>query len=178
MTTYNLQEMDKMAMVKNWLGRKGLHYIESLTEGEKDKCGILEGLFDMLATKFRSQYNQIMKLLQFRQLHRIEGEGVDEWMGRLHVAAAECGYKEIDRQLKEQFIHGLNNKGMLGKIIKELTIKSNDEQTTSEGVLAWAKGVEAQRVQGMILDNIMETCQFDKVKKNPQSKKQAGQNHA
>ena len=97
LTTYNLQGMDKIAMVKNWLGRKGLHYIESLTEGEKEKCGTLEGLFDTLATKFRPQYNQTIKSLQFRQLHRIEGEGVDEWMGRLHVMAAECGYKEIDR---------------------------------------------------------------------------------
>ena len=34
--------------------------------------------------------------------------------GRLHVVAAECNYREIDRQLKEQFIHGLNDKVMLG----------------------------------------------------------------
>ena len=31
LSTYNAQEQDKIAMVKNWLGRKGLHYIESLT---------------------------------------------------------------------------------------------------------------------------------------------------
>ena len=125
----------------------------------------------MLASKFRPQYNQTIKSLQFRQLHRIEGEGVDEWMGRLCMAAMECGYKEIDRQLKEQFIHGLNDKGMLGKIIKELTIKSNNEQTTSEGVLAWAKRVEAQKAQASILNDITETCQFDKVKIAPQIKK-------
>ena len=105
LTTYNLQEMDKIAMVKNWLGRKGLHYIESLTKGEKEKCGTLEGLFDTLGTKFRPQYNQTIKLLQFRQLHGIEGEGVDEWIGRLSMAAVECDYKEIDMQLKEEFIH-------------------------------------------------------------------------
>ena len=39
---------------------------------------MLEGLCDMLAAKFRSQYNQTIKLLQFRQLHRTEGEGLDE----------------------------------------------------------------------------------------------------
>ena len=89
-------------------------------------------------------------------------------MGRLHVAAAECGYKEIDKQLKEQFIHSLNDKGMLSKIIKELTSKSNDEQTTSEGVLAWAKRVEAQRAQATILNNNMETHQPHKVKIAPQ----------
>ena len=44
---------------------------------------MLEGLFDMLGAKFRPQYNQTIKSLQFRQLHRVEGEGVDEWMGRL-----------------------------------------------------------------------------------------------
>ena len=124
----------------------------------------------MLTAKFRPQYNQTIKLLQFRQLHRTDGEGVDEWMGRVCVEAAECGYKEIDRQLMEQFIHCLNDKGMLGEIIKELTSKSNDEQTTSEGVLAWAKGVKAQRAQAVILNDIMETCQFDKVKIATQSK--------
>ena len=103
-------------------------------------------------------------------MHIGEGEGVDEWMGRLCMVAEECGYKEIDRQLKEQFIHGLNNKDMLGKIIKELTTKSNDEQTTSEGVLVRVRRVEAQRAQATILNNITETCQFDKVKIAQQTK--------
>ena len=53
LSTFNAQETDKIAMVKNWLGRKGLHYIESLIEGEKEVCSMLEGLFDTLATKFR-----------------------------------------------------------------------------------------------------------------------------
>ena len=59
------------------MGRKGLHYIKNLTEGEKERCGMLEGLYDMLAAKFRPQYNQTIKSLQFRQLHRVQGEGVD-----------------------------------------------------------------------------------------------------
>ena len=37
--------------------------------------------------------------------------------------AAECNYKEIDHLLKEQFIHGLNNKMMLDEVIRELTKK-------------------------------------------------------
>ena len=85
------------------------------------------------------------------------------------MVAVECGYKKIDRQLKEQFIHNLNDKSMLGKFIKELTIKSNDKQTTSEGVLALVKRVKAQRAQAVILNNITETCQFNKVKIAPQS---------
>ena len=53
LSTYNIEEMDKIAMVKNWLGRNRLHYIESLMEGEKETCGMLEGVVDTLATRFR-----------------------------------------------------------------------------------------------------------------------------
>ena len=68
------------------------------------------------------------------------------------MAAAECGYKEVDRQLKEQFIHGLNDKIMLDKIIRELTSRTSNVQMTRKDVLAWAKRVKAQRVQAALLN--------------------------
>ena len=124
----------------------------------------------MLAIKFKPQYNEIVKSLQFRKLYRLENESADEWMGRLCVVAAECNYREIDRQLKEQFIHGLNDKCMLDEIIRELTSKNNDEQVTSEGMLIRAKRIEVQRAQATILNNITESCQFNKVKVTQKSK--------
>ena len=96
LSTYNAQEQDKVAMLKNWLGRKGLHYIKSLTEGEKEACNILQGLPNTLAAKFRLQFNETIKSLQFRKLYRLEGESAEEWMGRLCIAVAECNYREID----------------------------------------------------------------------------------
>ena len=66
LSTYNAQEQDKIAIAKNCLGRKWLHCIESLTEGEKQACNTLQGLLDTLATKFRPQFNQRIKSLQFR----------------------------------------------------------------------------------------------------------------
>ena len=36
LATYNAQEADKIPMVKSWVGRKGLHYIETLTENKKN----------------------------------------------------------------------------------------------------------------------------------------------
>ena len=66
----------------------------------------LEGLFDTLCNKFKPQYNETIKLLQFRKLYRYEDENVEEWMERLCIAAVEYNYQEIDRQFKEQFIHG------------------------------------------------------------------------
>ena len=72
--TYNAQEQDKIALVKSWLGRKGLHYIENLTEAEKQACNTLQGLFDTLAKKIRPQFNETIKLLQFRKLYRFQGK--------------------------------------------------------------------------------------------------------
>ena len=95
-------------------------------------------------------------------------------MGYLCMAVTECGYKEIDRQLKEQFIHGLNDKVMLDKNIRELTSKTSSQLMTSKDILAWAKGVKAQRAQASILNDITETKTFDKVEKEPASKKYPG----
>ena len=117
---------------------------------------------------FRPQFNETIKLLQFRKLCRFKGKGAEEWMGRLHVAAVECNYREIDWQLKEQFIHPikeqLNNKIMVDEVIRELTTKSNNEQTTNEDVLSRAKRVEAQWAQAAILNDIIESHEFDKIK--------------
>ena len=83
LSMYNAQDQDKIAILKNWLGRKGLHYLESLTEAEKWACNTLQGLFDALATKFKPQFSKTIKSLQFRKLCRVEGESAEEWMGRL-----------------------------------------------------------------------------------------------
>ena len=74
LSTYNAHKEEKIVMVKHWLGRKGLHYLESLTEGEKQVCGTLQELIDILAEKFRPQYNETIKSLQFRKLCRSEGK--------------------------------------------------------------------------------------------------------
>ena len=78
LSTYNTPEHDKIAIVKNWLGRKGLNYTESITEAEKQTCNILQGLFDTLSTRFWLQFNETIKSLQFRKLCRSEDESAEE----------------------------------------------------------------------------------------------------
>ena len=129
---YNIPQAEQLLMVKNWLGRKGLPFKELLTASEKDRCSTLEGLFEILTNKFRPQFNEMIKSLQCYKLSRHNGEKTEEWMGRLWLSLIECNYKEIDRQLKEQFIHGLKDTEMLGEIIKELTKVHENEEITSE----------------------------------------------
>ena len=62
---------------------------------------------------------------------------------------------------------------MLEEVIRELTARNNDEQTTSEGVLVWAKRVEAQWAQAAILSDITELYQLDKIKMASKAQKVA-----
>ena len=80
------------------------------------------------------------------------------------LASVWCNYQEVDRQLKEQFIHGLNDKYMLQEIIKQLMATNNNDHITSGGMLAWAKMMEMQRAQAVVLDSFTESKQFDKIK--------------
>ena len=63
LSTYNTQQTDKLALVQNWLGRKGLQYLETLTNAEKETCNTLEGLFETLISlnpstmKWSSHFN-------------------------------------------------------------------------------------------------------------------------
>ena len=85
-------------------------------------------------------------------------------MGRLWLLAIECNYKELDRQLKEQFIYGLNDTDMLGEIIRKCTKIHENEEIISKNVLSWAKRVEAQRAQSAIMNSLTEVKEFDKLK--------------
>ena len=84
----------------------------------------------------------MIKSLQFHKLSRQNGENTEEWMGTLWQLATECNYKELDRQLKEQFIHALNDTDMLGEIIWKLTNIHENEEITSKNVLSWVKIVK------------------------------------
>ena len=76
---------------------------------EQERCTTTEGLFTTLNNKFKAQYNETITSLQFLKLGRQTNKNAEEWISRLRLAALECNYEEINRQLKEQFIHRLND---------------------------------------------------------------------
>ena len=49
LSTYNTP-VKQLAMVKNWLERKGLQFLEALTNEDNITCGTLEGLFETLVS--------------------------------------------------------------------------------------------------------------------------------
>ena len=55
----------------------------------------------ILNKKFKPQYNETIKSLQFHKLARQPYENAEECIGRPRLTVIECNYTEIDRQLKE-----------------------------------------------------------------------------
>ena len=94
-------------------------------------------------------------------------------MGKLGIATTECNYKEMDKQLKEQFIHGPND----SEIIKELTEIEENDNMTSEQVLVWHRRVEAQKAQSAILENVNKTKDFNKTVSRNRGQDKTGCNH-
>ena len=100
-------------------------------------------------------------MLQFCKLVRQHNESSGEWKGRLRIAAIECNYKEVDRQLKEQFIHGLNYSDKLAKIIRELAKIDENTMITSEQALVWAKRIQAHITQLAVINSLSEVKNYD-----------------
>ena len=63
---------------------------------------------------------------------------------------------------------------MLDKIIRELTSRTGNVLMTSEDELVWAKRVEAQRVQAVVLNDLTEIRAFNKIKKETEPKSTRG----
>ena len=124
----------------------------------------MEGLFTTLNNKFKPQYNLTINKLQLHQLGRQMNENAEELNVRIILVALECNYKDIDRQLKKQFIHRLNDNDMLADIMKELTKAEERMAVTSEHELVLVKRVAAQGAQSTIITSLRETKELDKTK--------------
>ena len=67
-------------------------------------------------------------------------------MKRVRLETEECEYIEQDRQIKDQFICGLDDEVMQTKIMSEIKAKSKTDNVTSKQVLMLAKQEEASMI--------------------------------
>ena len=72
----------------------------------------------------------------------------------LKTKVAECQYKEYERLLREQFISGLNDSGIISEILNEVAALKDIEDHMTEHVLLWVQRVEAQRAQKSALNKM------------------------
>ena len=88
-----------------------LHNYETLITKMNDICkaNIVKDRQNML---MENVDNQTIKSPQFCNIRKCKEENVEEWMKRVRVEAEKCEYQEQDRQIKEQFICGLDDEDM------------------------------------------------------------------
>ena len=55
----------KIAIIKNWLGRKDLQFLETLTQTEQERYHTKGDLFTTLKNKLKAQYNETIKSFNF-----------------------------------------------------------------------------------------------------------------
>ena len=156
MQAYDLNNEKKVSIIKNWLGREELQFIQTPTNAEKDTCKSATGLFNVLKEKFRLQHNKMVLLLQHWTQ---ENESTQEWMGRLCIKPTECNYKGHNKRLKEQLIHYIDNKSP-----KNVWLK-NTQEIYSEQVLMWTQSSEVQRAQKKVLDDLKSIKDFDHIQR-------------
>ena len=65
---YNLGQREGVSVIKNWVDREGLQLMAHLTKEEQDGCNDEKGLFENLRKKFKPQFNETIKSLQFCKL--------------------------------------------------------------------------------------------------------------
>ena len=157
---FNIIQIERVLIIKSWLGRQGLQLLETLMQEEQEECYDEEGLFKILNKKFRSQYSETRKSLQLYNVARHHDKSLEEWMGRPRTEAVECNFGEVDRQLKEQFIHGVNDSDKPTETIRGPTKSNENMMIPSEHVLVWVKRIKAQGPQAAVISSLHEVKNF------------------
>ena len=166
--TYELTDEEKVPVTKNWLGMEGLQLIKTCTNEEKEKCKTAKGLFSIISHRSKPFHYRIMLLLHHCKWKRKSHESAQEWMVRLWTKTTDCNYNEYDRRLARLFIHGLDDEGLISKLLREVLALENIDEPTSEWVLLWAQMLESWRAQKEAPDNIKEVKDSDSIRWNIQ----------
>ena len=93
---YNINQTERVQIIKSWLGREDLQQLETLSQPAQEAYNNEEYLFETLGNRFKPQYNETIKSLQFHKLVRHHNESIEEWIGRLRITATDCKYNDIE----------------------------------------------------------------------------------
>ena len=94
---YDITDSEKVPKIKNWIGREGPHFIETLTTEKQEMCKNSTDLFQILNIKFKPQHNEIILSLHYCILLSDINESAEEWMDQLRIKVNKCKCLDYDR---------------------------------------------------------------------------------
>ena len=71
-------------------GKKGLLFVKTLNDEEKEKCGTTAGLLEVFSAKYNPKHNKTILLLHYCKLIREQSENAQELIGFPKIKANEC----------------------------------------------------------------------------------------
>ena len=92
-----------------------------------------------------------------------------KWIGHLRMKANECGFKEKDRKLKEQFINDISDDDIMTEIIKELIATKKINEITGDKLLSCVRTAEAQRAWKTFIEATKDHKEFNAIKEHEQN---------
>ncbi|XP_049885410.1 uncharacterized protein LOC126380176 isoform X3 [Pectinophora gossypiella] len=101
--------------------------------------------YEALCTKLRDKYTQkqptALERVTFRNRNQLPTETIEQYVLELRKLGGNCDFKDLDDQIKEKFIDGVNS-----KLIKFELLKSESNKTLEE-TITLAKTVEFALLQ-------------------------------
>ena len=94
--------------------KSNIYNSETFITETKDRCKA-NIIRDRQNIQMEKEDNQTVISLQFCYLKKCIDESLEEWKKRVTLEAEKCEYTEQDRQIKEQFIGGLDDEGFENK---------------------------------------------------------------
>lgn len=161
-------ENERAGAVVNWMGRPGHEIVASWTEQQMtDRFANLQILCEAFEARFRPEHNEMLSEFQFRHITRSVSQSSDEYMAMVRNKARECNFAQAeDRNVKSQFIIGINDKEMQNKLLEDVKLTS-----TVEECLQITRNIEATRLQK---DSVCPQKQFDEMTKRPKPRSYGG----
>lgn len=154
-------ENERAGAVVNWMGRQGQEIVASWTEDEMTaRFADVNLLYNAFEARFKPEHNEMLSEFQFRHIMRDARQSSDEYMATLKNKARECNFALAeDRNIKSQFIIGINDRDMQNKLLEEIKLSS-----TVEECLQITRNIEATRLQKDTVN--ANSKQFEEVNKH------------
>ncbi|XP_013403532.1 uncharacterized protein K02A2.6-like [Lingula anatina] len=148
----------KRAMLLHLAGEEFLDIFENLP----DRGDLYEDAVASFGQYVRSHHNPEFEIFKFRSCKQEPSETIDSYHIKLRQIGANCGFENLDREIKSQFIQGCTS--------HKLRIKALSDQTlTLNNLLTHARALELSEQRSHIMEGDTSPTTVYAVKKSAQA---------
>ena len=112
----NMSAERKCILVQDWLGEEGQKIYDSLDWQEGEDVNDYDLMWTKLETAVRPECNEIVASKKFKERMQKTGETITDFITDLILLVKDCNYVDEDRQIRDQFVYGINDEELKKRI--------------------------------------------------------------